>query len=250
MTASDLPTLVRAQLLALCTTRSLWVTTGALLAFTVGALAFAVLGPGDPPDDGTALTVLVRVPGQLVAGACLVLGVLLVGGEHRHRTRVLSALAEPRRGRLLVAQLTALAVTGAAVAAVVWSVAAVAGASLLLATDVPLAVTGALQVLVASVVGTALLAVLGGALAGAVGGTSGALGIAFGWLLVLEGVVPVVLRRPELADRLPGGALTALLSAGPAADRPLHPAGGALALAVLAAALVAVAHRTGQRREL
>jgi hypothetical protein len=245
-------TLVRAQLLALRTTRALPVTAAVLVVFTLVAVIGTAFMPGDPPSDGTALTVLVRLPAELVAGACLVLGVLLVGGEHRHRTRVLSALAEPHRGRLLSAQLAALAVTGAATAALVWLVAAVAGAAVLSNEGVPLdlATAGPWQVLVASSLAAALLAALGGALGGAVGGTAGALGLVGGWFLVAEGIVPVVLRRPELADQLPGGALSALVAAGPGADRPLSPAGGALALLVLTAVVGLVAAGAGRRREL
>ena len=61
-------TLVRAQLLALRTTRALPVTAAVLVVFTVVAVVVGVLAPGDPPSDGTALTTLVRVPAQLVAG--------------------------------------------------------------------------------------------------------------------------------------------------------------------------------------
>jgi hypothetical protein len=178
--------------------------------------------------------------------------VLLVGGEHRHRTRVLSALAEPRRGRLLTAQLAALAVTGAGIAALVWVVAVLAGTAVLSTEGVQLDVVsaGPWQVLLASVLAAGLLAVLGGALGGAVGGTAGALGLVGGWFLVAEGIVPVVLRRPEISDWLPGGALSALVAGGPGAARPLSPAGGALALVALAAGAALVAAVVGRRREL
>ncbi len=244
--------LVHAELLKIRTTRALPVTAAVLVVFTLAATVVSAFAPGGPPSDGTALTTLVRVPAELVAGACLVLGVLHVGGEHRHRTRVLSALAEPRRSRLLGAQLAALAVSAAALAALVWSVAAVAGAVVLRFEDVPvdLVSAGPWQVLVAATVAAAVLAVLGGALGGAVGGTAGALGLVGGWFLVAEGVVPVVLRRPEIADHLPGGALSALVAAGPGAGRPLSPVGGALALVVLAALAGLVAAGVGRRREL
>jgi hypothetical protein len=245
-------TLVRAQLLALRTTRALPVTAACSSSSRSSAVVGSAFAPGDPPSDGTALSTLVRLPAQLVAGAGLVLGVLLVGGEHRHRTRVLSALAEPRRGRLLGAQLGALAVTGARTAALVWLSAALAGAVVLTVDDVPvdLVSAGPWQVLVASSLASALLAVLGGALGGAVGGTAGALGLVGGWFLVAEGVLPVVLRRPELADHLPGGALTALVAAGPGADAASTPAEGALALLVIVAAAGLVATWAGRRREL
>ncbi len=245
-------TLARTQLLALRTTRALPVTAAVLVAFTLVAVLISALAPGGPPSDGTALTTLVRLPAQLAAGACLVLGVLFVGGEHRHRTRVLSALAEPRRGRLLGAQLGALALAGAGLAALVWIVALVAGTVVLQAEGVPVGVAsaGPWQVLAATSSAAAVLAVVGGALGGATGGTAGALGLVGGWFLVAEGVVPVVLRRPELADHLPGGALAALVAAGPGADRPLSPAGGALALLAMAAAVSVVAAAVGRRREL
>jgi hypothetical protein len=81
-------------------------------------------------------------------------------------------------------------------------------------------------------------------------GTAGRSACAAGWFLVAEGVVPVVLRRPEIADHLPGGALAALLAAGPGAARPISPAAGALALLVLAVAAGLVAAGVGRRREL
>lgn len=248
----DVP--VRAELLKLRTTRALPVTAALLVAFAVAAVTASVLlaGQGDTAEPGDdALSVLTRVPAQLVAGGSLLLGVLLVGGEHRHRTRVLSALVEPRRGRQLAAQLLALATAGALLATLVWAVAGTTAVAALLADgrSVHLA-TGPLLVLLATAAGSALLAVLGGAVAAVVGGTTGAVGIALGWAFVVEGVVPVVLREPSLADRLPGGALSALLAAGPGSDRPLSPLAGALLLAVAAAAGTGAAAAVSARREL
>jgi hypothetical protein len=225
-------TLVRAELLKLRTTRALPVTLALLLAFTVvGICVVALADDGSAlPTDGSPLTHLVRLPAQITAAASLVLGVLLVGGEHRHRTRVLSALAEPRRGRALVAQLLAVSTTAAAVSLVVSAVAATAGLVVLRSQDVPAEPSGdAALVVLAAATGCALLAVVGGALAGLFGGTTGAIGLAFGWAFVIEGVVPVVLRRPELADRLPWGALSGLLAAGTGAERPAGAVGGGAA---------------------
>lgn len=246
--------LLRAELLKLRTTRALLVTAAVLALFTTGAALLAVLSAGSsgvPALDEHALTRLSRLPAQVTAAACLVLGVLSVGGEHRHRTRVLSALAVPRRGRLLTAQLAAVAVASLGLALLTWVVALVSGIAALVVTgeDIPWA-AGPLVVLVGAAAASALLGVLGGALAGAVGGTTGALGLAAGWFFVVEGVLPVLLRRPELAERLPGGALSSLVAAGPASAGPIAPAAGALVLAAMVALLAAAATAAGSRREL
>ena len=106
--------LVVAELHKLTTTRApRWVAASAV-GMTLLALSGAVASGGIPEEtmatpDGVRL---VLGHGGLAAILALVLGVLATASEHRHGTVVDTLLSEPRRGLVLTAKGTALAVVG------------------------------------------------------------------------------------------------------------------------------------------
>ncbi len=128
---------VAAEIKKFRTIWSTWLLLG-ITAFLVGALtsiiAFAPHGRGRRavlfPMQGTtrwfdAIFSTLSVSLTLA----LVLGILCMTGEYRHKTITPTYLAEPRRGRVVMAKLLASALGGAAVAVVAGAVALVFGFS-------------------------------------------------------------------------------------------------------------------------
>jgi xanthosine utilization system XapX-like protein len=94
----------------------------------------------------------------------------------------------------------------------------------------------------------ALHGVLGVAVGALLRSTTAAVGVTLMWAFVVEGIVPVVFRTPEMATWLPRGAIQNVLSAQTTTQLSLVTAG---ALIVgYAAALVAAAALVDGRREL
>src|SRR5690349_6197783 len=132
--------LFSAELLKLRTTRAFYTATFVALAFAT-ALPFvvgALAGSGDV-DELTAASLLdvVRAPVQVAGGAVLLIGLLASAGEYRHRTVLLSRLAEPRTGRALLAKLGAVAAVGLAVGVVMDALSLVAGGLVLHRAGLP-----------------------------------------------------------------------------------------------------------------
>jgi len=81
--------LVRTELLKLRTTRAFWMVLAATLAITVIAVvgALTIAGrDGAPPQSGGILHDVVGMPGAVLSGVVVLLGVLGASGEFRHRT--------------------------------------------------------------------------------------------------------------------------------------------------------------------
>jgi ABC-type transport system involved in multi-copper enzyme maturation permease subunit len=104
--------LIRAELLKLTTTRTFAGLVGAALVLSLGFTALSASQTG--ADDATADSVL-----DLSALFILVLGILGMAGEWRHRTIAASLLAAPDRVRFVAAKLIALAAAGIVLSLVV-----------------------------------------------------------------------------------------------------------------------------------
>jgi len=126
---------VHAELKKFRTIWSTWLILG-ITAFLVGALtsviAFAPHGRGRRavlfPAQGTARwfdSIFSTLSISLTLA--LVLGILCMTGEYRHKTITPTYLAEPRRGRVVISKLLASGVGGAAVAVAGGAVALVFG---------------------------------------------------------------------------------------------------------------------------
>jgi hypothetical protein len=222
-----------AELLGLATTRA---TVRALaLALAAGsALAVTFLGVHDVAAN-TVADVRDALSNASVSGlVALLFGVVVAGGESRHRTLAGVLLLQPRRARVVLAQAAALGLCGAAFAL----------GALLLALVVVLAILvigGAGALLDAGTVGVIVRAVVYGALCGAAGaGLGHATGSQAGGVLAALGVLLIV--DPILSDQSlfvarfgPVGASTAWLG-GTATEVPWWQ--GGLALLVYTAALI------------
>jgi ABC-2 type transport system permease protein len=231
--------LLRAEARKLSSTRSTvaLVVAGVLYGLLgVAAAAFAPESERVAIDSDTLLQV-VRGVADLAAPVALILGVLATAGEFRHGTIVPTTLVTPRRGRLLTAKVSFSAAVGAALALAGSALAVPAGAAWINSEHgVAQASTGDLAL---AVVAAAVVAAIYGALGAAVGtivrNQTAAITGALVWLLVVEEILPVVLRADGLRDWLLDGAATRLL------HLP-DPAAGAIplwgAVLVLGAALV------------
>lgn len=247
--------LVSAELLKLRTTRALWVGGVVVLTLSVLLVAFvssAAGKDGQPALVPDTLGIFLAAPAQLAGGVVFLISLLATADEFRHRTIVTTHLAEPRMGRVLTAKLLAYGGVGFAIGLALELTTLVAGTVALRQHHVAAVISGKVFVLAAAVsMLLALHALLGVGLGALVRNTTAAVAIALVWSFVLEGVAPVVLRRPDLTELLPGGAIDAVLSAGGpiVAGRP-SPLIGLLLLLGYAGLLATGASVLDRRREI
>jgi len=247
--------LTATELLKLRTTRAPWVVAAVLASGAIALVIFiaSVAGSrGTEPLQPDNLPLLVRAPGQIVGFGMILLGVLSVTAEFRHRTAVTTFLAEPRRGRMLAAKGLAMATVAACVAALVAVVTLATAAAEFQVHDVAFQLTShgtpaAIAGLLAAAVLSALLGVALGAL---LPNTAAALTCALVWTFVIEGVLPVVTRNPGLVRWLPDGALGAVRSLGAASDQVISPLSAVVVLLAYVAALALAGLVLLQRREV
>jgi len=243
--------LVRAELAKLRTTRTAPTMLAALAAFAVVTVVFVVTvagSEGNPPLHADSLRWIVAAPSRVVSGAVLLLGILAMGGEFRHQTITQTFLTTPNRGRVVAAKLAAGVLVGLAFAAVITVVVLAVGLPWLAAKGVPIQLTGPLAQKVAGVLAAAALSgLLGVAVATLVRNQVAAVVGVLLWFLLVEGVLPLVLRAPTLPRWLPGGATAALTEPG---GRYLSMWAGGLLLAGYALVLAAIGSRLTLRRDV
>jgi ABC-2 type transport system permease protein len=183
--------LVRAELYRLSTTRTTW----ALLAGACALVALVLVpaldkaGVGGNPSLGTPhlRQTIVAAP-RFTLYFTVLLGILAVAGEYRHRTIASTFLATPQRTRVVLAKLASYGLAGLGFAVVVVAAALVAalgwheakGVSLeLVEADVALSVLGLLLV-------PALFAMIGVGVGSVVTNQAAAMVGAVIWLQIVE----------------------------------------------------------------
>jgi hypothetical protein len=198
-TGSSLPSQVGLEVRKSLSTRSGRALAGTSILLAPAAMAIAAAAAGEPLDNVTGPLV---VTGMLTALVLLSLGVLSTAGEWTHGTVQTTYLLEPRRGRVLAAKAVAVALMGAAFAAVA---AGLAGAVVALAEPSASWAGGGRAIAVIAVAGGAF-ALIGAGVGAAVGNTPGAL---TGIYLLNLGVLPMLqVFKPSLADSIdPGNAV-------------------------------------------
>lgn len=239
--------LVRAELLKLRTVRlPLW-----LLVATLGLVVLSVLATVLTAGSGASPVQLEdpRLMSLAVASASggssllLVLGILMLTQEFRFGTATPSFLVTPKRSRVLVAKLVAVAMTGivfalvSAVVAVLLSLTliSVRGGEATLDAEV-------LQVLLGVVLVLVLYGPIGIGIGALVRNQVAAVTITLAWVFVAEQLLIALL--PEVGKWTPGGATTAVLQLGDVAvvtDGDLLPVAGGVALLLLYAAAFSTA---------
>ena len=218
--------LVAAELLKVRTTRAVWVAVGRSSSRTPSSapslVVVAPAGASIPPIEPALLAESLRSPARLAGAAVLLIGLLSTTAEFGHGTVLTTRLAEPRSTRVLAAKLIAMAIVAVVVTLALAVVSMGATAALLASRGVAVQpfdhdVPRYAAVLLVLVVLHALLGVAVGTLAR---NTAAAVGAVLVWAFVVEGVVPVVTRRPEI------GRVAAQRGHPPDARRA-HPAGPA-----------------------
>jgi ABC-2 type transport system permease protein len=215
--------LIRAEWLKLRTTAVPWVLTGiALIITALLILAFFVShggGGGGNGNDGSfgfpnyphTTQQLRNVLGSGFEGYlfALLLGVLMVTAEFRHKTVTTSFLVTPNRPRFVAAKLIAAAILGAALAVVMLAATLIGGGVTLalqggsfadLVRQLPAVALGMVLVFV-------LFAVLGVGVGSVLTNQVAAIIVCLGWFIILEGILTALVH--SAARWVPTGAAAA-----------------------------------------
>lgn len=243
--------MIRAELLKAWSTRSLWLLVAVGLVSCAGWAALDVLVfLGDAPSAREVEGAYsMASQGYLFV---LVVGVLVVAGEYRHRTVTWLLLVEPRRGRVLAGKLAACGVLGLAVGLAAVVVTTPVAAVLLAVAGHPVVTAGVPLALLGSVLSTVLWTMLGGALGALVRNQVAATVIAFVWFYYAEWAL--VMLVPAVGRWTPTGAAKAVSGwtrdAMPVAGELLPMWLGGLLLLAYAGVAAVAAGRLSTRRDV
>lgn len=248
--------LVRAELLKLRTVKlPLWLLVTTLLLVLLGVLATVLTaGLEGAPLSREDPELMARAVANASGGniVVLILGILVLTQEFRFGTATSSFLVTPKRGRVLVAKLIAVAAVGL-VFALLSALLAVAVSAVLIPfrdgvvnydAQVFQVLLGAMLVMVLyGPIGIAVGALVKNQIAAVVG--------ALAFTFIVEQLL--IALRPEIGRWTPGGASSAILQLGDLVTTrgDLLPVwGGVLVLLAYAAVLSAIAARLTLRRDL
>lgn len=237
--------LIANEILKLRTTRSPLVLLGGAQVVVIAGASGLFLGGADIND--TTIRQAVAHAG-LVSLFSLVLGIVGMAGEYRHRTITDTYLSTPNRGRVVAAKLAVYAGTGAVVGLVSTVVASVTTAIWLAAKGGSLDLgSGDLwRTLVGCIGWNAGFAAIGVGIGALVRNLAGAVAVALAWLALIEGVVGQLLGT-GLARWLPfasGVAMEGIDANG------LSQWGGALVVVAYSLIFAVVAVSTTVRRDV
>lgn len=247
--------LIRAELLKVRTTK-----LGYWLALVVGVLAAlsvagTVFGPErDRPDFLSTPEGVRAVFASASAGGTLamVMGIVAMAGEWRHKTATAIFLAEPRRGRVVAAKVLAQAVLGLLYGALAVVVTVITAVVCLNVKNVDYSVTadGVPTVLLGAMLATAIYGVLGVGYGALVRNQIAAIVSGLLWTTVADGLVVTFL--PAVGRWTPAGATAALTqAAGGSEGIELLPVwAGALVLTAYGVLFAAIGVRTTVSRDI
>jgi ABC-2 type transport system permease protein len=203
--------LLQAELIKLRTTRTFFALAGVAVGTSL-LLVVLVSLLTDPTKDSVLVDVFLSDTSGLFI---LVLAVVGISGEWRHRTITSSLLAMPDRVRFLAAKTLAFAATGLLLSLAISIAVTVAGVAILSARDLPVAEAGEMVDLYAR---NALVAALLGAFGVGIGAlVRNQVAAIVGVLLLMLVVEPAVLAlAPDVGRFAPLGALPKAMTDVPA----------------------------------
>lgn len=208
--------LLLAELIKLRTTRTFAGLSGAAIGISL-VIAGLVALLTEPTEESVLVDVFTTDTSSLFI---VVLAVVGIGGEWRHRTITSSLLAAPDRLRFLAAKALAFALAGAVLSVMVSVALTIVGTAVVSARDLPMPEAGALAELLGR---NALVATLVGALGVGLGALVRNQVVAVVGVLLLAFVVEptVITLVPEVGRFGPFSALPTSLSGIPAEDAGL-----------------------------
>ena len=241
--------LINVEWLKLRTTRAPWFLLLGAVALVVAGVSGAASHASNLADPGTVALAASHV--GLVSMLSLVLGVLVVAGEFRHKTITDTYLSTPRRSAVVVAKLAVSSGMGLLYGLVSAGVALVAITMWWKIKNAPLDLAGAdlWRTLIGGVGWNVGFAAIGVGVGALVRNLTAAIAFALVWVAVVEGVVGQLLG--DLARWLPFASGTAL-GKGPTLGSyaPISQWEAAIALVCYAALFALIATYTSVQRDV
>ena len=203
---------LRSEILKLTTLRLPWAVAVISLLFSAG-MGWAVMSlpPRQRPVDLAGVT---ATPHAMLWFLVTVVAVLVGAGEFQHRTVHTTLLASPRRETVLVTKAAAAAAYGLSVMLAAITVTGVSATITAQARgiDLPHGTPATWAAVGVTVLVGGVWSVLACGLGLLTRSTALALTTLLMWHFVLEGALPVLIRRPELAHWMPGGVAQTLVN--------------------------------------
>jgi ABC-2 type transport system permease protein len=241
------PALIIAEFLKLRTMRSPWLLLLAAQIIVVIGVGGLIANKADMHAAGTATGALAHA--GLVSLLSLILGVLAVAGEYRHKTITDTYLATPRRERVILAKLVVYTAAGLAFG-VISVVTGVVATEIWYATGgrtLDFANADLWRTIVGDVAWNATFAAIGVGVGALARNMAGGIAIALAWIALVEGLIGQLIGK---LDRwLPFASGRALGYTAPA-GAGLPQWGAGLVLVGYAALLAALAVSTTVRRDV